>query len=217
MRTAYEQQLAELTDRLGELAGLAGRALALATRALFEADLAAAERALDLEEQIKSVEVECSERTVAFLALQSPVAGDLRHVFTAVRISADLARMGGLALHIAQSARRRNPGRAIPETGACADLQTMADLAAQMSAAVTEAVTAPTLETITVIHRTDVRLDELHARVMAALDDPAWPHGVTAAVDVSLIARFLERFGDQAVDVADRMYFFVTGERPPAS
>lgn len=214
MRTAYEEQLAELSGRLEELAGLAVRALELCTRALFRADLTAAEQALDLAERLSSVEAECSERTMTFLALQSPVAGDLRQVFTAVRVSADLSRMGGLALHIAESARRRYPDRVVPQTVIADDLQPLADLAGQMSIAVAAAVTDPTLDAITLVHQTDTQLDEVHAQIMAALDDPSWPHSVTAAIDVALIARFFERFGDQAVDVADQLHFFVTGNRP---
>lgn len=214
VRAAYTQQLDELSSRLDELAGLAARSLELATRALFHADRRAAEQSLDLEDLITAVEAECNERTVTFLALQSPVAGDLRHVFAAVRISTDLARMGRLALHIAASARRRSPGRVIPETPVCGDLETMAALASTMCIAVSQAVTDPTVEVIAAIRNTDTELDALNARVLGALDDPHWPLGVTVAVDVALIARFFERFGDQAVDVANRLHFFVTGERP---
>ncbi|MFF0817160.1 phosphate uptake regulator PhoU [Rhodococcus sp. NPDC003318] len=213
MRTTYEQQLGELTERLGELASVAERALQLASTALFDEDLAAAEQALDLQENIAAAEAECRDRTVVFLALQSPVAGDLRHVFAAVRIAENLARMGELALHIAEAVRRRSPQKLVPDT---VDelVRAMATFAATIAALVTDAVTTPTLEAITRVRATDADLDAAHARLLAALEAPDWTHGVRAAIDLALIARFYERFGDQGVDVADRLYFFVTGRRP---
>ena len=213
MRASFDQQLRDLTGRLRGLAELAAKALELSTRALLDADVAAAEEALDLGEQIDTLHTECSERAVAILALQHPVAGDLRFVFSAVRMSSDLARMGQLALHIARAARRRTPGELAPDE-VRDDIARMGELTAGMARGLCDVFTEPNLELVTRVRSTDAELDAVHARLLGTLRDPAWTHGVTPAVDLALVARFYERFGDQAVDVAERVIFLITGRRP---
>ncbi|CDZ91634.1 PhoU domain-containing protein [Rhodococcus ruber] len=138
MRASFDQQLRDLTDRLRGLAELAAKALELSTRALLNGDVVAAEEALDLGEDIETLHTECSERAVAILALQHPVAGDLRFVFSAVRMSSDLARMGQLALHIARAARRRTPGELVPDQ-VRGDITRMGELTATMVRALCDA------------------------------------------------------------------------------
>lgn len=213
MRASFDQQLRDLTDRLRSLAELAAKALELSTRALLDGDVVAAEEALDLGEDIETLHTECSERAVAILALQHPVAGDLRFVFSAVRMSSDLARMGQLALHIARAARRRTPGELVPDQ-VRGDITRMGELTATMVRALCDAFREPKLEPASQIRSTDAELDLVHARVLGTLQDPSWTHGVTPAVDLALVARFYERFGDQAVDVAERVVFLITGRRP---
>ncbi|NGP08531.1 phosphate signaling complex protein PhoU [Rhodococcus sp. 14C212] len=213
MRASFDQQLRDLTSRLRGLAELAAKALELSTRALLDGDVAAAEEALDLGENIDTLHAECSERTVAILALQHPVAGDLRFVFSAVRMSSDLARMGQLALHIARAARRRTPGELVPDE-VRGDITRMGELTAGMARGLRDALTEPNLELVSLVRTTDAELDAVHARLLETLRDPEWTHGVTPAVDLALVARFYERFGDQAVDVAERVIFLITGRRP---
>ncbi|SUE15462.1 phosphate transport system protein PhoU [Rhodococcus gordoniae] len=215
MRELFRGQLDDLVGRLGELAAVAAEGLDLATHALFDTDLDAAQAALDLDARIAELDTDCSERAVRILALQGPVAADLRLVFSAVRITGDLTRMGELSLHIARVVRRRHPESLVSDL-LREDLRRMAELAAEIVAILRDAFTDFDLETIKGTHAIETELDAVHSRLLALLESPEWDGDIRTAVDTALLARFYGRFGDQAVDVADRLIFFVTGQRPAA-
>src|SRR5258708_15081284 len=109
MRTAYHEQLDALTTQLGEMCGRAGAAMERATQALLQADLVLAEQVITDHEQIASMSAKAEESAFVLLALQAPVAGDLRAIVSSIQIVADVDRMGALALNVAKIARRRHP------------------------------------------------------------------------------------------------------------
>ena len=115
MRTAYHEQLSALTEHLGEMCGLSGRAMEHATQALLQADLVLAEQVITDHDQIVAMSHQAEENAFVLLALQAPVAGDLRSIVSSIQIVADIDRMGALALHVAKIARRRHPQHALPE------------------------------------------------------------------------------------------------------
>ena len=115
MRVVYTEQMNELSAILGEMAGQVGSAMDRATEALLQADLSLAEQVITDYDRIAVLTHEAEERAFALLALQAPVAGDLRSVVSGIQIVADVDRMGALALHIAKIARRRHPAHALPE------------------------------------------------------------------------------------------------------
>ncbi|MFC9553816.1 phosphate uptake regulator PhoU [Rhodococcus sp. NPDC056960] len=109
MRTKFHDQLDTLFDQLTTMRRLAGDAITTATDAFGAADLTAAEKVFAVTERIGAVRGPCEDQAMALLALQAPVARDLRQVVTGVFLVSDLSRMGGLAEHIAESVRRRHP------------------------------------------------------------------------------------------------------------
>ncbi len=115
MRTAFQEQLEALTDTLSNMCGLAGVAMDRATRALLDADLAVAEQVIGDHDRIVELQTKAEETAFVLLALQSPVAGDLRLVVGSLQNVADAERMGGLALHVAKIARRRHPNHVLPD------------------------------------------------------------------------------------------------------
>ncbi|RZL73458.1 MAG: hypothetical protein EOP32_36810 [Rhodococcus sp. (in: high G+C Gram-positive bacteria)] len=115
MRLNFQEQLDELTDRLASMCHLAEQAIEAATDALTQADLPTAEKVFDLNEQIEALRGPCEEQAMALLALQAPVARDLRQVVTGVHLVTDLSRMGGLAQHVAESVRRRHAAHVAAE------------------------------------------------------------------------------------------------------
>ena len=115
MRTAYHEQLEALQGQLAEMCGLAGVAMEHATQALLQADLVLAEQVITDHEQIADLSARAEEKAFVLLALQAPVAGDLRAIVSSIQIVADIDRMGSLALHVAKIARRRHPQHALPE------------------------------------------------------------------------------------------------------
>jgi len=213
MRTAYHEQLTALTDQLGEMCGLAGGAMERATQALLQADLALAEQVITDHEQIASMSTRAEEAAFVLLALQAPVAGDLRAIVSSIQIVADVDRMGALALHVAKIARRRHPQHALPEevNGYFAE---MGRVAVDLGNSAQEVLVTRDPEKAARIREEDDAMDDLHRHLFNVLMDREWRHGVTAAVDVTLLSRFYERFADHAVEVARRIIFQVTGQFP---
>ncbi|MFZ2175508.1 MAG: phosphate signaling complex protein PhoU [Rhodococcus sp. (in: high G+C Gram-positive bacteria)] len=213
MRVAYNEQMTELADLLGEMAGLVGTAMEKATQSLLQADLSLAEQVIEEHDRITELSVLCEERAFALLALQAPVAGDLRSVVSGIQIVADIDRMGALALHVAKIARRRHPNHVLPEevNGYFAE---MGRIAVSIGAAAREVLETRDPERAARLRDEDEAMDDLHRHLFTVLMDREWKHGVAAAVDVTLLGRFYERFADHAVEVGRRVIFLVTGKLP---
>jgi phosphate transport system protein len=213
MRTAYHDQLDALTAQLGEMCGKAGVAMERATQALLQADLMLAEQVITDHEQISAMSVRAEEAAFVLLALQAPVAGDLRAIVGSIQIVADVDRMGALALHVAKIARRRHPQHALPEevNGYFAE---MGRVAVELGNAAQEVVVSGDPEKAARLREEDDAMDDLHRHLFTVLMDREWRHGVAAAVDVTLLGRFYERFADHAVEVGRRVIFQATGKLP---
>src|SRR6195952_766922 len=213
MRTAYHEQLSALSAKLGDMCGMAGVAMERATQALLQADLMLAEQVITDHEQINAMSIQAEENAFVLLALQAPVAGDLRSIVSSIQIVADIDRMGALALHVAKIARRRHPQHALPEevNGYFAE---MGRVAVDLGHSAQEVLVTRDPEKAARIREEDDAMDDLHRHLFSVLMDREWSHGVTAAVDVTLLSRFYERFADHAVEVARRVIFQVTGRFP---
>ena len=213
MRTAYHEQLDALTRQLADMCGLAGVAMERATQALLQADLPLAEQVISDHEMIAAMSVRAEESAFVLLALQAPVAGDLRAIVGSIQIVADVDRMGALALHVAKIARRRHPQHALPEevNGYFAE---MGRVAVELGQSAQDVLLTHDPEKAARIREEDDAMDDLHRHLFTVLMDREWKHGVAAAVDVTLLGRFYERFADHAVEVARRVIFQVTGSSP---
>ena len=216
MRTAYHEQLSALAEHLGEMCGLSGRAMEHATQALLQADLVLAEQVITDHDQITAMSHQAEESAFVLLALQAPVAGDLRSIVSSIQIVADIDRMGALALHVAKIARRRHPQHALPEevNGYFAE---MGRLAVELGNSAQEVLLSRDPEKAARIREDDDAMDDLHRHLFTVLLHREWRHGMTAAVDVTLLSRYYERFADHAVEVARRVIFQVTGTLPEES
>jgi phosphate transport system protein len=213
MRTAYHDQLDALTAQLGEMCGMAGAAMERATQALLQADLVLAEQVISDHDQITSMSLRAEEAAFVLLALQAPVAGDLRAIVSSIQIVADVDRMGALALHVAKISRRRHPQHALPEevNGYFAE---MGRVAVELGNSAQEVVVSRDPDKAARLREEDDAMDDLHRHLFSVLMDRDWKHGVTAAVDVTLLSRFYERFADHAVEIARRVIFQATGRLP---
>ena len=211
MRTAFHEQLDSLTEMLSNMCGLAGLAMDRATQALLQADLALAEEVISDHDQLAHMQTRAEEAAFALLALQAPVAGDLRLVFGSFQNVADAERMGGLALHVAKIARRRHPHHVLPDEvkGFFAE---MGRIAIDLGNSAKEVVLSRDPKQAAQISREDDAMDQLHRQLFSVLMDTEWKYGVAAAVDVTLLGRFYERFADHAVAIGRRVVFEATGE-----
>ena len=213
MRTAYNEQLTALTNQLAAMCRMAGVAMERATQALLQADLVLAEQVIGDHENIIAASARAEETAFVLLALQAPVAGDLRAVVGSIQIVADVERMGALALHVAKIARRRHPQHALPEevNGYFAE---MGRIAVDLGASAQEVLLSRDPDQARLIREEDDAMDDLHRHLFSVMMDREWKHGVSAAVDVTLLGRFYERFADHAVEISRRVIFQVTGQLP---
>lgn len=210
MRARLTHQLAELNTALSAMAGLTTRAISHATTALTRADLNSAEQVIADQETLTGRSRDVEGRAFALLARQAPVASDLRAVVTALHIAADLERMGALAVHIAQIARRHYPHCAVPDTTA-GHLSTMGRIAQTMAATTSELLVSHDQARATGLDTDDDAMDEMHRQLLSLLTDEPWPHSMAAAIDTTLLARYYERFADHAVLIGRRILFETTG------
>ncbi|MDQ2737961.1 MAG: phosphate transport system regulatory protein PhoU, partial [Actinomycetota bacterium] len=158
-------------------------------------------------------EMRASAETAALeiLALQAPVATDLRAVISALWIVADLQRMGALAMHVAKAARRRHPAQVVP-VEVRPIFERMGRVGVHLADQAAQLLRERDLVLARAIETEDDLMDDLHQEMFAALLSPNWSHGVEPAVDLSLLGRFYERFADHAVSVGRRVVYLVTGE-----
>lgn len=213
MRTVYHKQLNDLTVQLGEMCGLAGVAMQRATQALLEDDIGAAERVIRDHDRIAAMRAEVEKEAFALLALQQPVASELRAIFSAVQIIADAERMGALAVHIAKIAVREHSRQTLPaELRECyAD---MAKVAISLSDSAKQALVSLDPEQAARLHEQDDAMDELYRHLFSLLIDREWQHGVAVGVEGALLGRFYERFADHAVEIGRRIIFMDSGVLP---
>ncbi len=214
MRTAYHRELDDLAMRLGEMCGLAGVAMKRATQALLEADIEAAERVVRDQERIVEMRAQAEKEAFALLALQQPVAGELRAIFSSIQIIADTERMGALAVHVAEIARREYPKQVLPDDvrGCFAE---MGKVAIALGDSAKQVLVSRDPKQAAQLREQDDAMDELYRQLFAALIDRKWPHTVAAGVEAALLGRFYERFADHAVEIGRRVIFMDTGVLPP--
>ncbi|MFD5250419.1 phosphate signaling complex protein PhoU [Amycolatopsis sp. NPDC058340] len=210
MRTSYHEQLDRLVARLLRTSRLVADMMDRAGTALVEADGGLAREVIADGETLDRAKAEAEGHAHAILALQSPVATDLRVVLAAIHAVGDLDRMGRLAIHVAEAVERRYPARVVPqvlvprfvEMGRIAVwLAVMAGQAVQSR----DAVLARTLISV------DDDMDDLHRTIFTVIDYQDWAYGTTKAVDAALLSRYYERFADHAVSLAKQTTFVVTG------
>ena len=211
MREDYQLQLESINSDLVLMTELVSKAMAKATDSLLTDDLQLAEQVITGDELINSINSSSEERSLQMVALQAPVATDLRILMSAIRMGSSLERMGDLASHIAKQVRLRYPNPSVPEE--------LRETFRQMGAAATKIVDetgrviatrdADLAEKIKVY---DDELDRLHRELFSVVLADDWTESVEAAIDVTLLSRFYERFGDHAVTVARRVVHIVTGE-----
>lgn len=210
MRTRYHRALDTLSRNLSAMCRRNESAIADATRALLTADLDLAERVIDDCTGIGVARAEAEHAAVTLLALEAPVAGELRRVVTAIHLVDDLNRMGALAEHIARIARMRHPGNAVPEAVRPL-LADMGAVAGELAARAARVLATADEQAAAELRERDRAMDALHRRLLGTVLAPEWAEGTVAAVDLALLGRYYERFADHAAQVGDRTLYIATG------
>ncbi|AKK03899.1 phosphate signaling complex protein PhoU [Corynebacterium epidermidicanis] len=213
MRIAYRENLEEFAFNLTQLCAFVRTTLQKASLALLEQDLQAAEECLSMSDELEEMREGCEQRAVELLALEGPLARDLRQVVSSIYIVDELARMGALAIHIARAARRRHPNGTVPEP-LLPYFQEMSRLSLEMLDKVHALLEDPDADVAMVLVKDDDAVDDLHDHLMMMLTRREWPYSTVEAVDVTLLSRFFERFADHTVNMASRIVYLTTGLTP---
>ncbi len=212
MRDAYHEELDAVSDSLVEMTNMVGSAMRRATTSLLDADLQLAETVITADDKVDALYRDIEARAFDLLARQQPVASDLRMLVTSLRMVADLERMGDMALHVAEVARRRYPSSAVPPELRSTVLE-MGHAAEEIVAKAGSVIASRDVTLAAELERDDDVMDDLHRRLFTAILDDGWGHPVEAAIDLTLLGRYYERFADHAVSVARRVVYLVTGVR----
>lgn len=213
MRESYRDQLDGIIAELVDMSETVQATVGDATRSLLEADLIIAERVITDDQKLDDIHNDVEQRCFSLLARQAPVAGELRIVVTALRMVAELARMGDLAAHVAKIARLRYPEKAVPHALA-PNFARMAIVSATMIRTAGETLANRDTVTADQLVHSDEEIDKLRRDQFALLLGSDWGHGVEAAVDVALLGRYYERIADHAVSMGSRVTYIVTGQTP---
>ena len=211
MRDLFHEDLEAITALQLKMAVLVKDAIEKATTSLLTSDLALAEKVIEEDAQIDLIHHDLDERVIDLMARQQPVASDLRALVSAIRISADLERMGDLAHHLAKLARMRYPNSAVPAefTDLIASMGAEASrITEKMTVVIKFRDTTRALE----VEKDDDAMDQLQRKLIASLVDPNGKHNVETSIDMAFASRYYERFSDHAVSISRRIYYIATGE-----
>ena len=219
LRSEFHQQLDEIQTGIASLAAGVTELVPRATEVLLSMDLEAAEYMILGDDEYDTRSLELEERCFRVIALQAPVATDLRAVISAIKIIADVERSADLCVNICKAARRIYGHELDPHLRGV--IQKMGDQAQVLFKEATEAYLNRDGVRAAALHDMDAYLDDLHRQFIQVIFE-SHANGtidLQVAVQLAVVARFYERIGDHAVNVGDRTRYIVNGwlpERPYA-
>ena len=211
IRSVFQDELDSVSQSLVDLCEKVADTIQKATQSLLTSDLKLAEEIIASDIAIDDFQHDLDARIIDIVARQQPVASDLRALATALRMSADLERMGDLAHHIAKVTRIRHPQSAIPVEFYLM-FESLGQAAEKIARKTAVVINTRNTEMALEVEKDDDEIDDLHRQLITALVAPNWAHGVETAVDLTLLGRYYERYADHAVSVSRRVYFLVTGK-----
>ncbi|MFZ1362657.1 MAG: phosphate signaling complex protein PhoU [Candidatus Nanopelagicales bacterium] len=211
MRKEYFQELESLRDQLVDMTELVRKAMSSATQALLEANIELADQVIENDTAIDSLNADVEDRALELITLQAPVATDLRVLISGMRIAQSLERMGDLAVHVARAARMRYPRTAVPPELRFT-IEQMGAIAELISAKTAEVVKDGDVQGAFELAEIDDDMDELHRSLFIAILSPDRDVSIEAAIDVTLLSRYYERYADHAVTIGKRVVHIATGE-----
>jgi phosphate transport system protein len=211
IRSVFQDELDGVSQSLVDLTDMVAVSISKATESILNCDLKLAEEVIASDDTIDEFQHALDARIIDIIARQQPVASDLRALVTALRMSADLERMGDMSHHVAKITRLRHPDAAIP-TELVPSFKQMGEAAEKIARKTGSVIASRDTEVALQVEKDDDEMDKLHRLLIGTLVDPNWKHGVESAIDLTLLGRYYERFADHAVSVSRRVYYLVTGK-----
>jgi phosphate transport system protein len=211
---SFSQDLEELTGDIARMGGLAEDMLSDAIQAIATRDLALADTVVARDPQIDTLQVEVEKKILRLLALRQPLARDLRQTISAMKIAAELERIGDLAKNIAKRAKVVD---SIEPSGALKGVSRMGRLVTAQLKRVLDAYSALETDAASKVWARDEEVDEHYQSlfrevVTYMIEDP---RTISACAHLLFVAKNLERIGDHCTNIAEEIHFLVTGEQLP--
>jgi phosphate transport system protein len=213
-RRNFHHELELVRDDLVRMAGMVTEALAGATRAFLDSDLAAADRIRRGDAAVNALCLDIEDRCYQMLALQQPMASDLRSVTAAIRLSAEIERSGDLVVNIMKGFRRIYGVPIDPRVRGL--IERLSEEAHRLFRLAIDSYVERDAGLANALDDMDDAIDDLHVDYIESLFEvrDSGELSLQAAVQLALIGRFYERIADHAVNIGERVYHMVTGDLP---
>lgn len=213
--TAYDDELNAMAGRIAEMGGLAEKAFADAVAALVSGDTDLARRVVAEDARLDALHQNVEEDLIAMIVRRQPMGQDLREITAASRIAHDLERVGDLAKNVAKRAIAID--KDLQSKKLAIGVEHMTELALSQLKKVLDAYTRRDAEAARQVQEADAEVDAIYTSLFRELltymmEDP---RVITECVHLLFCAKNIERIGDHATNIAENVYFMVTGERLP--
>jgi phosphate transport system protein len=213
---SYDQELKRLRNMMTQMGGIVESQVALAADAIMQRDAASATRAVEEDPKVDALEREVETFVIRLLALRQPVAGDLRQIVAALKITGDLERIGDYAANVA---KRSIVLAQFSLPYSLAGLAHMARMVQGQLKSIIDALGDSDADKAMEVWRSDQVVDDIYNAIFRELitymmEDP---RNITPCTHLLFIAKNLERIGDHATNIAENLYYAVKGESLPDS
>jgi phosphate transport system protein len=212
VREAYHKDLHKLKEEVISMGGLVSKAIGDSVLSLKNRDIGLAQKVIEMDNEIDAMDHKIEEDCMRLLALQQPMARDLRLIISVLKMSIDLERMGDLSLEIAVITKIT---ASVPPIKPLVDIPRMSDICQDMLKNIMIAFENKDVELAKIVAKRDDEIDMLFDQVRRELisymiEDPK---KITGAQHLNFVARYLERIGDHITNLSENVVFMVTGER----
>ncbi|MDX8526179.1 phosphate signaling complex protein PhoU [Mesorhizobium sp. MSK_1335] len=213
--SAYDEELKFLSKRIAAMGGHAERMVEQAVAALVNADPGLAQKVIQDDLVLDEGQREIDDKAIIIIARRQPMATDLREIVGAIRISADIERVGDLGKNVAKrvaSVDGRQPNSLFR------GLEALANLALTQLKEVLDVYASRSVERIGFVRDRDDQIDAMYTSLFRELltymmEDP---RNITPCTHLLFCAKNIERIGDHATNIAETIYYIVTGDQMPA-
>ena len=214
IRRSFHHQLDEIRNELVRVCAMVTETIPRGTEVLLDGDLGLAEDLITGDDDIDALSLDIEERCYQLLALQQPMASDLRAIVTAIRLTSEIERSADLVVNICKAARRIYGVQFDPKLRGLIDQ--MSQHAHLLFRHAIDAYAEHDAALAAALDDMDDRLDQLHADFIQAIFEchSKGALDLQVAVQLALVGRFYERIGDHAVNIGQRVQYMVTGWLP---
>lgn len=217
LRIEYHQELDDLKSELVRLGAMVAETIGIGTAVLLDRDLAGAQRLIDGDDVIDTLSLEIEEECFRLLALQAPMASDLRLLLTTLRVVSELERSADLMVNVCKASRRVYDLELTPKLRGLIE-QMGVEAAFLIRNSIDSYIDADT-SLAAALDDIDDRLDDLQISYVEAIFESHQQDSLSlrGAVQLALIGRYFERTGDHAVNIGERVIYMVTGWLPESA